>query len=184
MAIVMTTTSLVLHNHGSSLAAISAAMTTHTIGMFGFSLPMGRLTDRLGKRTVILVGLTIATFGSLLVAFTPYFASITLGAFLVGFGWCGVNVATTVLVVESSDPSEQGQAVGLTDSAASAGTILIPFIAGPMVAIYGLPSTGFLAIALMTAPILLVAAMRETKAASSTTQPRSLDTAGVPSRGD
>jgi hypothetical protein len=184
MAIVMTTTSLVLHSHGTSLAAISLAMTMHTIGMFGFSLPMGRITDRWGRRTVMLVGLLIATAGSLLVAFTPFFWLVTLGAFLVGLGWCGVNVASTVLVVESTNLSQQGQAVGLMDTVSSGASILLPLIAGPLVLVAGLPSTGFLAIALMVWPILLVAGLREPKPGRTAPPPRAPEIAGYPSAGD
>jgi hypothetical protein len=47
------------------------------------------------------------------------------------------------------------------DSIASAASILIPLITGPLVQAAGLPSTGFLAIALMAVPILLAMTLRE-----------------------
>src|SRR3712207_7831192 len=42
------------------LPAISVSVSIHVIGMFGFSLPLGQLTDRLGRRNVMLIGLVIS----------------------------------------------------------------------------------------------------------------------------
>jgi MFS family permease len=161
MSIVMTVTSLVLHSHGHSLASIAIAQATHSSGMWGLSLFMGKLADRLGRRPVTLAGLLVATLGSLFVAFTSTFWLVALGAFLVGLGWSAVNVSSTVSIADTTQPYERGQAVGLNDSFASAATFMLPIVAGTIAQVYGLPWTGVLAIALMTLPILLVATSQE-----------------------
>ena len=67
MAIVMVLTSLVLHHHGHSLTAIAFSHMFHTVGMFGFTIPLGRLADRLGREQVMYPGVAIALVGAVLV---------------------------------------------------------------------------------------------------------------------
>ena len=51
MIMLMATTPLVLREHGHSLTLVSIAITLHVLGMFAFSIPLGRLVDRLGRRS-------------------------------------------------------------------------------------------------------------------------------------
>ena len=70
MAIVMVLTSLVLHHHGHSLTAIAFSHMFHTVGMFGFTIPLGRLADRFGREQVMYPGVAVALVGAVLVTFT------------------------------------------------------------------------------------------------------------------
>jgi MFS family permease len=161
MSIVMVIGSLVLAHHGHSLPAIAVASALHSAGMFAFSLPLGSLADRLGRRAVMLPGGIVATVGALLVVFTPDYWSITLGTFLVGVGWSAVNVAATILVTDRTQPGARGRAIGLNDSLASVASTLVPLIVGPLAASFGLASTGLLAMAMMVVPIGLLLLLRE-----------------------
>ena len=67
MAIVMVLTSLVLHHHGHSLTAIAFSHMFHTVGMFGFTIPLGRIADRFGREQVMYPGVAIALVGAVLV---------------------------------------------------------------------------------------------------------------------
>src|SRR4029450_11252892 len=59
MAMVMAMTSLALAHHGYALPAVSLAVASHVVGMYGLSLPLGYLTDRLGRRAVMLGGVVL-----------------------------------------------------------------------------------------------------------------------------
>ena len=120
MAIVMVLTSLVLHHHGHSLTAIAFSHMFHTVGMFGFTIPLGRIADRLGREQVMYPGVAIALIGAVLVTFTGAFWSVTLGTFLVGLGWAAANVASTALIADLTETGERGRAIGVSDSAAGA----------------------------------------------------------------
>lgn len=161
MTIVMVIASLALAHHGHGLPAIAAASALHSIGMFAFSIPLGRLTDRLGRRAVMFPGGVVAAVGALLVVFTTGYATITLGTFLVGVGWSAVNVATTVVITDRTRPLERGRAIGLNDTLASTANTIVPLIVGPLVAAGGLPAAGVLAVALMVGPVLLLLTLRE-----------------------
>lgn len=161
MSVVMVISSLVLAHHGHDLTAISLALALHSAGMFACSLPLGWLTDRFGRRAIMLPGGIIAALGALLVVFSTAYWSITLGTFLVGLGWSAVNVAATVLITDRTRPFERGSAIGLNDSLGAIASLSVPLIVGPLAAAQGLASTGLLAVAMMVAPIGLLLALRE-----------------------
>ncbi|HEV7663666.1 MAG TPA: MFS transporter [Chloroflexota bacterium] len=161
MAIVMISSSLLLHQHGSTLPEIAASSALHSFGMWAFALPLGRLADRLGRRPVLLLGGATATAGAFIATQTNDYWTITAGAFLVGVGWCASNVATTVVIADTTVAAVRGRAVGFNDSMTAAANILVPLVAGPMGALFGIPSTGLLAVALMLGPLLMLLTLDE-----------------------
>jgi MFS family permease len=160
MAIVMVLTSLVLHHHGHSLSSIAVSHMFHTVGMFGFTIPLGRLADRIGRERVMYPGVAIALVGAVLVTFTPDFWSVTLGTFLVGIGWAAANVASTALIADGTQTGERGRAIGVSDSCAGAITVATAFVTGPLVQSAGLPAAGMVAVVLAVVPLVMVAVTR------------------------
>lgn len=160
MAIVMVLTSLVLHHHGHSLTAIALSHMFHTVGMFGFTIPLGRLADRLGRERVMYPGVAVALVGAVLVTFTPAIWSVTLGTFLVGIGWAAANVASTALIADRADTAERGRAIGVNDSAAGAISVVAALVTGPLVQWSGLPAAGIVAVVFAVVPLAMVVAHR------------------------
>jgi MFS family permease len=163
MAIVMVIIGLGLHDHGHTLAAISFAQAWHSIGMFGFSLPIGKVADSLGRKPVLFLGTVVESVGALLVALPSDYVAITLGGLLVGVGWSCVNIASTAIVADTSAPGERGRAIGAVDTFAGMAAIGLPLVAGPMAQGLGLASTGILAVALMVPPALMLLALHEAR---------------------
>jgi MFS family permease len=163
MSMMMAMTSLILDHHGHGLPAISLAVAIHTVGMFAFSLPLGRLSDFIGRRWVMLLGVLIAASGSLLVVATPLYWVITSGTFLVGVGWSAVNIAAVSLIVDRTVPLERGRAIGTNDTFGGAASITMPLLAGPLAATFGLGVIGVVAVALMVLPLLLLLRLYEPK---------------------
>ncbi|MBI2853349.1 MAG: MFS transporter [Chloroflexi bacterium] len=161
MAMMMFLTSLALHQHDYQLAAISASVSLHVVGMTGFSMPLGWLADRLGRRAVLLAGVVIAGTGSMLVPSSTSYWVITTGTFLVGLGWSAGYVAATALIADTSSPEERGRAVGSNDTVSYLPGIILPLVAGPMVAGIGFRSVGILGLCLMVPPFLLLMRLRE-----------------------
>jgi MFS family permease len=128
--------------------------------MFGFTIPLGRLADRLGRERVMYPGVAVALVGAALVTFTPAFWSVTLGTFLVGLGWAAANVASTALIADRAETSERGRAIGVNDSAAGAVTVVSAFVTGPLVQWGGLPAAGIVAVVFALLPLAMVAAHR------------------------
>ena len=161
MNMMMTMTALALRRHDFSLSAISLSVAIHVMGMFGLSLPLGRLTDRVGRRNVMLLGLVLASAGSWFVVATPSYTIITTGTFLVGLGWSCVNIAATALYADTTSPDERGRVIGANDTFTAAAAISMPLVGGVVVEYLGLSALGIFGMALMVPALLLLLKLRE-----------------------
>lgn len=160
MSIVMVMTSLVLSHQGHSLTAIALSHMFHTAGMFAFTIPLGRLADRIGRESVMYPGIITALTGAGLVSFTGVYWGVTLGTFLVGVGWAGANVAATATIADQVETHERGRAIGVNDTFAGATAVIMAMTIGPMIEGYGLSAAGFVAIVVAVPPLVLVVALR------------------------
>jgi MFS family permease len=159
MAVIMVLTSLVLHHHGYALSAIAFSHMFHSAGMFAFTIPLGWLSDRIGRAKVMYPGLAITMVGAALVVFPQAYWAVTFGTFLVGLGWAASNVASTAYIADNSRTTERGRTIGLSDSWAGGTAVVVALLTGPLIAWSGLPATGVMAIMVSLLPILLVPAM-------------------------
>lgn len=161
MTMMMAMTSLALAHHGHELPAISLAVAIHVLGMFGLSIPLGRLSDHVGRRNTMLLGLAAALVGGLQVAFLADYWQVTLGTFLVGMGWSGVTVGATALIADTTPPALRGRAVGTNDALSAAGSAVLPLLGGAVVAALGLPALAVVSGTLMIAPTILLLRLHE-----------------------
>ena len=161
MTLMMAMTSLALAHHGHDLPMISLAVAIHVVGMFGLSLPIGRLTDRLGRRWMMMIGTWVSAAGGLFVAVGVDYWAVTLGTALVGVGWCCTNVASTALIADLVPARDRGRAIGTNDSFANAGSIFLPLLGGPVVELAGLPSLAIVSTGLLLIPLLMLVKLNE-----------------------
>ncbi len=162
MTTMMAMNAIALSHHGHGLPAISLSVAIHITGMFGLSLPLGRLADRVGRRNVMLLGIVNAAIGGCLVALAAEYWVVTLGTFLAGFGWSCNNVASVALIADTTGPAERGRAVGTNDTLNGMASISLPLLAGPLITIAGLGSLAVLSVGLMVVPLVLLLRLRET----------------------
>jgi MFS family permease len=163
MATLMALVPLQLSHHGHALPVISLTVALHVVGMYGLSLPLGWLTDRVGRRSVILAGVILAAAGALLVPLTTY-AAVATGLFLVGVGWSCANVAVTALLADAVPPAERGRAVGVGDSFAGAGSIVLPLAGGLLVQVAGFTPLALILVGLALVPFALALRLDEATA--------------------
>jgi MFS family permease len=161
MSIVMVLTSLVLAHHGHGIGAIAFSHMFHSAGMFAFTIPIGKLADRIGYGKVMFPGVATALIGASLVTFTEVYWSITLGTFLVGLGWAAANVAATALIADHTETAERGRAIGINDSFAGGISVVVALITGPLIEWNGLPAAGLAAVVIAVIPLAM--AMMPTK---------------------
>lgn len=155
MSIVMVLTSLVLAHHGHGIGAIAASHTFHTAGMFAFTIPLGKLADRVGYSKVMYPGVIVALLGAVLVTFTPAFWTITLGTFLVGLGWAAANVAATAFIANQTETPQRGRAIGVNDSFAGGMSVATALATGPLIEWHGLPAAGIAAVVIAGVPLMM-----------------------------
>ena len=160
MSIVMVLTSLVLSHHGHSLSAIAFSHMFHSAGMFAFTIPLGRIADRVGRDKVMYPGIAVALVGALLVALTGLYVTVTLGTFLVGIGWAAANVSATSLIADQVATYERGRAIGLNESFAGGMSVVMALLTGPLIEWSGLPATGLAAAVVALPPLVMYAVYR------------------------
>jgi MFS family permease len=158
MAVIMVLTSLVLHNHGHSLSAIAFSHMFHSAGMFAFTIPLGWLSDRIGRAKVMYPGVAITMAGAALVAFPQAYWTVTLGTFLVGLGWAAANVASTAYIADHSETAERGRTIGVNDTCAGGIAVVMAVLTGPLIAWSGLPAAGSMAIMVSALPVVFLPA--------------------------
>ena len=156
MSIVMVLTSLVLAHHGHSLTAIALSHMFHSFGMFGFTIPLGHLADRISRGRVMYPGVATTLVGAIFVTFGAQYWSVTLGTFLVGLGWSAANVASTALLADHAETVHRGRAIGVSDSGAGIMTVVAAAVTGPLVEHSGLPAAGIAAALIAAVPLLLL----------------------------
>ncbi|MDA1096915.1 MAG: MFS transporter [Chloroflexi bacterium] len=161
MSMMMVMTPLVMSDSGYSLTPISIAVSLHVAGMFAFSVPLGRLSDRVGRKPLLLVGLLVEAVGAILVPVTDSFWIITAGLFLVGVGWSSVNVSSTALLADTTDAHDRGRAIGAADTFSSSLAFGMPLLGGLLADVAGLMTVGIVGAIVVTVPILALTRLRE-----------------------
>lgn len=115
MVLVMSVTSLHMHNHDHGLGDISLVISAHTLGMFGLSVLTGRLADRLGRPATIALGALLTVAGSLLAPLSLLTPWLALALFLVGLGWNLCYIAGSSLLSDAVTAAERGRAQGVSE---------------------------------------------------------------------
>jgi DHA2 family multidrug resistance protein-like MFS transporter len=99
--------------------------------MAGLLVPMGTLSDRVGQRRMLLVGLLVFLAASMAAAFAPSaMALIAARAFLAVGGAMVIPSVLAVIRNVFEDPKERGVALGLWGTVSSAGAAMGPIAGG------------------------------------------------------
>jgi MFS family permease len=114
MVSVMVMTPIHMAHVDVTLTVIGLVISIHVVGMYAFSPIVGSLSDRLGRRLVIQLGVIILLASCLVSGFADAHNSIQLGfgLFLLGLGWSCTLIAGSALLSEAVEtelrPSSQG----------------------------------------------------------------------------
>lgn len=155
MAMLMATSSLMMHFHGHSINAISFALMAHVLGMFGLSAPVGRLADRIGRRPVLIGGALLSASSGLVFTLGVDSAVIASMAFyLVGLGWCLAFVSGTALLGDLSGPATRARVVGINDLFTNVAAMAAALLGGVFLARGGEVTVGIMAAVLGSVPLL------------------------------
>ncbi len=117
-----------LRRHGSDPAIVGIVMASYFAASVVTQYPVGRLSDRVGRRPVVLGGLLVFAAGS--VGFAVLTGALPAIAFraLQGVGAGSVTVASAATIGTEVDPAERGAAFG-----ALYGSQMLALAVGPLV---------------------------------------------------
>jgi predicted MFS family arabinose efflux permease len=102
--------------HGDTLRIVGIVLSVHIAGMYAFSPITGWLTDRLGRRPVILAGVGLLLAACAVAGTAGHDpVRLSIGLTLLGMGWSGTMVAGSTLLTESVGVSNRASVQGLSD---------------------------------------------------------------------
>ena len=125
--------------YAADMPGATPAMLGLALGIYGLSqaalqIPLGWLSDRIGRKPVIVAGLLVFALGSLLAAQADTAGGIVLGRFLQGAG----AIASTVMALVADLTSEEQRTKAMAIVGASIGaSFAIALVLGPVVAASG-----------------------------------------------
>jgi MFS family permease len=148
------------HDAAHTLRIVGVILSLHIAGMYAFSPAIGWLTDRFGRRPVILAGIALLLTACALTGSAGHHpARLAIGLTVLGIGWSSTMVAGSTLLSESVSVELRTSAQGLSDvtmglAGASAGAL-----SGVIVHAWGFPMLALIA-ALATTPFIVLATRR------------------------
>ncbi len=107
------------------------------LGGLIFSLPGGRLADRIGVRPSLLGGLLLGAAGLLAGAISPTFSLFLLSLVVAGVGWSVVNPSLGKAIMDIFPARERGAAMGIKQMGLTLGGLASALTLPPLAAALG-----------------------------------------------
>ena len=140
----------------------STVQLTLSLFMAGFGVMQlvgGPMSDRFGRRPVLLGGLAIYVVASLACALSPSMAVLIVARFAQAVGCCTVVVIARAIIRDAFDPVDGARALALALSLLAIGAMAGPIVGSFLEVRFGFRAA-FVLIALLGALLLVVAARR------------------------
>lgn len=127
--IVIPVNSFYVESLGASPMTVTMLSATYSLMQFLFSPFWGRLSDKLGRRPIILISVAFSALGHLIFGMSSTIAVVFLARILAGFG--NANLGTAQAIISDSTTSEnRAKGMGLIGAAFGLGFLLGPAIGG------------------------------------------------------
>lgn len=127
--------------------------------LFLFSIPMGLLSDRVGRRPLIVVGMFLLAGATALFGFSTSVTHLFIARMVQGVSAAATWSAGLALLADITDPSRLGERMGIALSAVGLGTVLGPVVGGLLFEYLGYVATFLIPAAVVATVGLLVLAV-------------------------
>src|SRR5437868_4807101 len=115
--------------YGASGVTVGAIVGVYSIMQFFFAPVWGRMSDRIGRRPVILISVTASCIGYLMFGLANSLALLFTSRVIAGVG--GANIGTAqAYIADSTTPENRAKGMGLIGAAFGMGFILGPPLSG------------------------------------------------------
>lgn len=142
------------HDHVAVLRIVGVVLSVHIAGMYALSPVMGWLTDRLGRRPVILLGIGLLGCACAVAGTAGHDTTrLSIGLGLLGLGWSATMVAGSTLLSESIEVTVRPAAQGLSDMVMGFGGAGAGALSGLVLQLGGYPALTLIA-AIAVLPLL------------------------------
>ena len=94
-------------------SAIGLAIAVYGLARFLVAMPVGRLTDAVGRRAALALGGLVTAAGNVLCAVAPTFALFVAARFVAGVGAALVLVAGQIVLADITTPAHRGRVMAI-----------------------------------------------------------------------
>jgi DHA1 family bicyclomycin/chloramphenicol resistance-like MFS transporter len=140
---------------GTTVSAAQTLVAAYLAAFAVAQLVMGPLSDRFGRRPVIVGGLSLFTLASIVCAVVPDIGMLLAARFAQAFGACATIVIGRAMIRDTSDGLAAAQAMSWLATAMGIGPATAPFFGGFLTSWFGWQST-FVATAVVGAAVLIL----------------------------
>ena len=117
---------------------------------------MGRVSDRVGRKQVIIPGLLVGAASVVLLPFAPNFIGLSVLSLVFGIGFATVTSSTAALVADLTQNGRYGSSMGVLRTVMDVGQSIGPVLTGWMVGVAGYGSAFTLLAAILVCAALLL----------------------------
>ena len=121
----------------SPMWLIGVIASAYYVGTFAFSAPLGRLSDSVGRKPLIVGGVWLYAIATLLFTTTTHGEWFAVFRMLEGVGAAAVGPASQAFIADISDDRTRSRAYGWLTTAQYGGLIVGPALAPPLYALGG-----------------------------------------------
>jgi MFS family permease len=153
MVMLMVITALYMKDNNHQLLGISLVFSSHTFGMYAFSIFSGQLADRWGRGPVILVGASGLILACILAPISTNLVPLAFSLFLLGLGWNFCYVGGSSLLADQLNHLERAKTQGFNDLLIGLASAIGSFISGLIFAASGFGVVGLVGVGLAIIPL-------------------------------
>ena len=129
--------------HGATPFLVGVSVGAYGLTQALFQIPMGLLSDKIGRKAVIIFGLFVFIVGSLVAAYSGSIYGVIIGRFLQGAG--AISATLAALLADTTREEVRTKSMALLGVGIGA-SFLLALILGPIIAaLFGVRSLFFLA---------------------------------------
>lgn len=143
----------------ASYAAVQLSLTLYLVGVACGQLLYGPLSDRFGRRPLVLVGLALFVLGALAAAASPNVEALIAARIVQAIGGCAGLVLGRAIIRDAWPRDKAAATLGLVSTAMAVAPMLAPLLGSLLEEAFGWRAS-LLACALGAAPLLLAVAWR------------------------
>lgn len=151
---------------GISDFGIGIVVASYSFMQFAFNPLIGKISDKIGRRPVILISLSTTVVSYIVFSYSTTFGLLLFSRMLAGFGGSNIGVAQAY-IADITESNDRAKGMGLIGAAFSLGFVFGPVLGG-LIADYGyqyvgFASAGFSFLALIFAIFFLPESLKEKK---------------------